>query len=146
MVDFNQLKAKGNELLGKASDMAGQAKEKAGPLADQAKEKAAPLASKAKGAAAKGVDKAAGSLDSATGGKYKGKIDTVSDRLGQKLQTEPPLVTPTTATGVAAGTAAVHNVDNDSATTVQVGDVKPDPASPWPEPTDPDLPPATILG
>jgi hypothetical protein len=72
-MDFNKLKALGTDMLGKATEMAEQAKEKAGPLAEQAREKAGPLAQKAKEAASK----AASEIDSATGGKY----GSVSDRL-----------------------------------------------------------------
>lgn len=110
MVNFNQLKALGTDLIGKAGELAGQAKEKAGPLAAQAKEKAGPLAEqakvkatplvgKAKDAAAKGVDLAADKIDDATGHKYSGKIESVSDRLGTKATTPPvasPFDTPTT--------------------------------------------------
>lgn len=111
MVSFNQLKALGNDLIGKAAPLAAQAKEKAGPLAAQAKEKAGPLAAqakekatplvgKAKDAAAKGVDRAADKVDSATGGKYSGKIGSVSDRLGTKGQasTSPFDAPPVTVT------------------------------------------------
>ncbi len=96
MVDFDRLKALGNDFLHKAGDLAEQAKEKAGPLAEQAKEKAGPLAEqakekagplaeKAKDAAAKGVNIAAERIDSATGGKYSERIDTVTDKLSGAL-------------------------------------------------------------
>lgn len=152
MVSFNQLKALGTDLIGKAGEIADQAKEKAGPLAEQAKEKAGPLAEKAKDAAAKGVDKAADGLDSATGGKYKAKIDSVSDKLGHALHTPAD----TGKTGVTyqsdiADTTGVADpihaaAPTDSATTVQADEVtRTDSSSPWPAPNDPDLPPATVL-
>lgn len=85
MVDFNKLKALGNEYLAKATELAEQAKEKAGPLAEQAKEKAGPLAGKAKDAAVKGTHKAAETLDSRTGGKYSDKIGTVTGKVDTAL-------------------------------------------------------------
>jgi hypothetical protein len=114
MVNFNQLKALGTDLIGKAGEIAEQAKEKAGPLAEQAKakagplaeqaiakagplaeqakEKAGPLMEKAKEAAAKGVDIAAEKVDSATGHKYSDKIGSVSDRLGTHASSAPASV------------------------------------------------------
>jgi vacuolar-type H+-ATPase subunit H len=106
MVDFNKLKSLGTELLGKANEfaqeakekagpLAQQAKEKAGPLAEQAKEKAGPLADKAKEAAHKGFDKAAEGIDSATGGKYSDKIDTIQSKVDSALGSKAtPVVTP----------------------------------------------------
>lgn len=89
MVDFNKLKALGNEYLAKATELAEQAKEKAGPLAEQAKEKAGPLADKAKDAAVKGTHKAAETLDSRTGGKYSDKIGTVTGKVDTALRKDP---------------------------------------------------------
>ena len=89
MVDFHRLKHLGTDILGRAGDiaeqakdkvvpLAEQAKDKVGPLAEQAKDKVGPLAGRAKDAAAKGVDKAAGGLDSATGHKYHHKLGAVT--------------------------------------------------------------------
>jgi hypothetical protein len=126
MVDFDKLKALGNDLLGKAGDLASKAKEKAGPLAEQAKEKAGPLAEqakekagpltdKAKDVAAKGADLAAGGIDKATGGKYHDKIEAVQEKvetaLGQK------------DAGDAADEAAAKTKD-------AIADITPDPAVP----------------
>jgi hypothetical protein len=78
MVDFHRLKNLGTDIIGRAGDIAEQAKDKVVPLAEQAKEKVVPLAGKAKDVAAKGVDKAAGGLDSATGHKYHDKLGSVA--------------------------------------------------------------------
>ena len=74
MVDFEKLKALGNDLLGKAGDIASKAKEKAGPLAEQAKD-----------VASKGVDITADGIDKATGGKYHDKIESAHTKVGGAL-------------------------------------------------------------
>ena len=97
MVDFNRLKTLGTEFLGRAGELAEQAKEKAGPLAEQAKEKAGPLAEKAKEAAVKGTHKAADTLNAKTEGKYSDKIESVTGKVDTALRKD-------TATDKAADT------------------------------------------
>jgi hypothetical protein len=88
MVDFHRLKNLGTDIIGRAGDIAEQAKDKVAPLAEQAKEKVVPLAGKAKDVAAKGVDKAAGGLDSATGHKYHDKIGAVAGNRDKSSATD----------------------------------------------------------
>jgi MT0933-like antitoxin protein len=63
----------------KAAELASEAREKAGPLAEQAKERAVDLAGKAAPAVSQGVDKATERLDKATGGRYSSQLDKVQD-------------------------------------------------------------------
>lgn len=130
MVDFHKLKNLGTDILGRAGDIAEQAKDKVVPLAEQAKDKVAPLAEqakdkvgpladKAKGAAAKGVDKAAGGLDSATGHKYHHKLGAVTGNR-DKNPTSGPVVhhNETDSDGAAAGVTPEGSVVDGSAEAV----------------------------
>ena len=125
MVDFNKLKALGTEFLGRAGELAEQAKEKAGPLAEQAKEKAGPLAEKAKEAAVKGTHKAAETLDTRTGGKYSEKIDSVTGKVDTALRKDP-------AAGAATGAAASGAADAWPAATSGFADAAPHVSDPAP--------------
>jgi hypothetical protein len=83
----------------KADVVRGDITEKAGPLADKLAEKAAPLADKAADMAAKGVSVAASQVDKATGGKYRERIDNVSEKLSNVLNRDGHPDTPESQPG-----------------------------------------------
>jgi hypothetical protein len=76
------LAAQAKEKAGQVAEKVGQA---AGPRAAQAKEKAGEVAEKVGHAAAHGLGAVAVSLDRATGGRYRERISSVSERLEHAL-------------------------------------------------------------
>jgi hypothetical protein len=89
MVESSRISEKASELAGqaaqaagpaivKAKEVAGELAEKAGPYVEKAADRAAVLASH-------GVSAAAEQIDKVTGGKYSGKISSVSSKIEAAL-------------------------------------------------------------
>jgi hypothetical protein len=81
------LAAQAKEKVGHVADKVGQA---TGPRAAQAKEKVGEVAEKVGHAAAHGLEAVAGSLDRATGGRYRDRISSVSEKLEHALDRTQP--------------------------------------------------------
>jgi MT0933-like antitoxin protein len=85
MTEPSRITEKASELAGQAVQAAGPALEKAKEVAGELVERAAPIVEKAAVLAAHGVSAAAEQIDKVTGGKYSGRISSVSSKIENAL-------------------------------------------------------------